>query len=365
MERRQFIQLGLLTLAAASSGRSFADFAPSAERQFLSSAEDAAGQHFIVCTNTDGSERFRISVDERCHAGCLRPDRNEAVIMSRRPGDNLYVINMLEGDLKKTIKSGSDFHFYGHGVFSQDGQRFYVSANHYADGAGYLRVYDAQSHYQHLEDLPLGGMDPHELRLHPDGERLIIAMGGIHTHPDYGRIKLNIDTMQPALVVMARSTGKILQRCEPSHHQLSCHHLDVSPEGIVIAGYQFEGPAWEAPPLMARLDTNTGDFSEIRLSDTAQATLANYTASVAISQVSPLCAVTAPRGNKVVLLDYVSAQVVQVVDVIDAGGVLAEPDEHFIVSSGNGGLYRLNAKEQQAWQIANHPLQWDNHLTQV
>lgn len=95
MERRQFIQLGLLSLAAASSGRSFADFAPSAERQFLSSAEDAAGQHFIVCTNTDGSERFRISVDGRCHAGCLRPDRNEAVIMSRRPGDNLYVINML------------------------------------------------------------------------------------------------------------------------------------------------------------------------------------------------------------------------------------------------------------------------------
>lgn len=365
MQRRQFIQLGLLTLAAASSTRSLADTQQIAELQFLSSAKNAAGNHFIVAANADGSERFRISVDERCHAGCVRPGLNEAVIMSRRPGDNLYVINLLKGNLKNIIKAGPDFHFYGHGVFSHDGNRFYVSANQYTSGAGYIRVYDSQNHYQHLEDLPLGGMDPHELRLHPDGERLIIAMGGIHTHPDYGRIKLNIDTMRPALVVMERSTGKILQRCEPSHHQLSCHHLDISQDGIVIAGYQFEGPTWETPPLIARLNTNTGDFSEIRLSDAAQATLANYTASVAISQDSAVCAVTAPRGNGVVLLNYLTGEVIRVVEVIDAGGVLAQPNGHFIVSSGNGGLYHLNAEEKNARQITDYALKWDNHLTRV
>lgn len=363
MQRRHFIQFGLLTLAAASSLRGLATSQPGNVLQFLSSANDAAGAHFIIAADAAGQELFRIPVEERCHSGCLRPETSEAVIMSRRPGENLYVINMLQGYLKTIIKSGPDFHFYGHGVFSHDGSRFYVTANQYADGAGFVRIYDAQNGYQHIKDLPVGGMDPHELRLHPDGERLVVALGGIHTHPDYGRIKLNLETMQPALIVMERTTGKIVQRCEPSHHQLSCHHLDISGDGIVIAGYQFEGAAWETPPLIARLDTATGAFSEISLTEPAQTQLVNYTASIAISRHSAIAAITAPRGNAVVLLNYLTSEVLRVVEVPDAGGVLAEQDGSFIVSSGNGGLYRITSDASEARLVSQHDLSWDNHLT--
>ncbi len=363
MQRRRFIQFGLLSLAAVSSLRSLAGGHQTAAIQFLSSANDPTGAHFIVAADATGLELFRIPVKERCHSGCLRPGTAEAIIMSRRPGKNLYIINMLEGKLKETVTSGTDFHFYGHGVFSQDGSRFYVTANRYADGAGFVRVYDALNSYQHLKDLPVGGMDPHELRLHPDGERLVIALGGIHTHPDYGRIKLNLETMEPALIVMQRTTGKILQRCEPSHHQLSCHHLDISAEGIVIAGYQFEGAAWETPPLIARLDTATGAFSEISLSDPEQSQLVNYTASIAISRHSAMAAVTAPKGNSVVILNYLTEEVLRVVEVPDAGGVLVEQDGSFIVSSGNGGLYRIGANDFKVRLINQHALLWDNHLT--
>ena len=365
MQRRHFIQLSLLGVAAACSWSSYGRSPEQSPLRFLSSVNDAFGEHFIVAANAAGEELFRISVAERCHSGCLHPSTDHAVIMSRRPGINLYVINILDGTLETLVEAGEDFHFYGHGVFSQDGTRFYATANHYPSGEGYIRVYAADDGYRHLQDFPVAGMDPHELRLHPDGQRLVIAMGGIQTHPDYGRIKLNLESMQPALVVMDRHDGAILQRCEPSHHQLSCHHLDISRDGVVIAGYQFEGPKWETPPLIARLDTDTGAFSEIALPAPQQALLGNYTASVAISRHSPVAAITAPRGDCVVLLDYRSAEPLHIVPLADPGGVLAEADGSFIVSSGAGGLFRIEASGAEPQLLAQHALHWDNHLTRA
>lgn len=364
MQRRQFIQFSLLSITAACSPLSLADSGNKmADLRFLSSVETALGEHFIAAANSAGQQLFRIPVAERCHSGCLNPGTGQAVIMSRRPGINLYVINILEGSLEATIEAGEDFHFYGHGVFSADGDRFYATANHYPSGNGYIRVYAANNGFRHLQDFSVYGMDPHELRLHPDGQRLVVALGGIKTHPDYGRIKLNLESMRPALVVMDRVSGEVLQRCEPSHHQLSCHHLDISREGVVIAGYQFEGPKWETPPLIARLDIRTGAFSEITLPEHEQAGLGNYTASVAVHPYSSVAAITAPRGNCVMLLDYRSGRLLQLVSVPDPGGVLAEREGSFVVSSGHGGLYRIWASAAEPELIKHHALRWDNHLT--
>ena len=366
MQRRDFIRFSLLSIAAFSSAHALAgNSLELPDLRFLSSVDNTLGEHFIVAANSAGRELFRIPVAERCHSGCLHPNASQTVIMSRRPGKNLYVINMLNGTLDALVEAGDGFHFYGHGVFSQDGSRFYATANHYPSGAGQIRVYAVDDGYRHLQDLPVGGMDPHELRLHPDGQRLVVALGGIKTHPDYGRIKLNLESMQPALIVMDRDSGEVLQRCEPSHHQLSCHHLDVSHDGIVIAGYQFEGAKWQTPPLIARLDTRTGEFSEIAFPEQEQASLGNYTASVAINPNSSIAAITAPRGDHVMLLDYRSGQPMGLVSVPDPGGVLAERDGGFVVSSGHGGLYRIQASGAEPELITHHALRWDNHLTRA
>lgn len=365
MQRRQFIQLSLAGVAAAWAFPAFASGdRRAAGLRFLSSVDDGLGGHFIAAADNTGAQLFSIPVAERCHSGCLHPQAHQAVILSRRPGVNLYVINMLDGSLEAVVEAGDDFHFYGHGVFNKAGDRFYATANHYPSGEGVIRVYAADDGYRHLEDLALGGMDPHELRLHPDGEQLVVALGGIKTHPDYGRIKLNLESMRPALVVLDRRSGTIAQRYEPSHHQLSCHHLDISPGGIVIAGYQFEGDKWQTPPLVARLDTRNGNFSELD-AGAQQPELGNYTASVAVHPLSAIAAVTAPRGNTVILLDYRAGRVIGLVPVPDPGGVLAEPDGAFLVSSGHGGLYRIRGACEAPELIAQHPMRWDNHLTRI
>lgn len=370
MDRRAFLRasLGSASALAVVSVLGPAAFASDAsgpaagtEPLVFSAVDDAQGRHFIAAIRPDGHIAFRLPVPERGHGGCRRPLADEVVMFSRRPGRYYQVIDFRQGAIVRQIEAEKDHHFYGHGVFSPDGDLLYVTANHFPSGGGRILVYDARQAYRLLGNLELDGIGPHEIRLHPDGQTLVIALGGIRTHPDYDRLKLNIADMQPALLLIDRQTGRTVQRHEPSHHQLSCRHLDVSKEGIVIAGYQFEGPEWEAPPLIARLDSATAAFSEISLAEPEQAALHNYIASIAIDPASRLVAVTAPRGNRALLLDYRSGEHIETVEISDVAGTLAAQGKAFMFTSGLGGIYRGSANE--AARIEGSDLRWDNHLT--
>lgn len=372
IDRRAFLRASLASAGALAGWSAFgaAAFAGDAPRQqdrpaqlLFSAMDDANGRHFIAAVGLDGSIAFRLSVPERGHGGCRRPLTDEVVMFSRRPGRYYQVIDFRQGALVRQIEAEKNHHFYGHGVFSPDGHLLYATANHYPSGGGRIMVYDARLDYRLLGHIDVEGIGPHEIRLHPDGQRLLVALGGIRTHPDYDRLKLNLAAMQPALLLIDRETARIVQRHEPSHHQLSCRHLDVSPEGIVVAGYQFEGPVWETPPLIARLDSATGAFSEITLAEPEQAALQNYIASVAIDPVSRHVTLTAPRGNRTVLLDYLSNEYLGTLTIADVAGAMADGTGGFLFSSGLGGVYRSSGG--QAQRIDTGDLRWDNHLTAV
>lgn len=362
--RRRFLQSSLAGLALAGLDTHLA-FAGDSTRQtlLLSAVDDADGNHFVAGVDLTGQPRFQLPVDDRCHGGCQRPGFNQALLFARRPGRHFYVIDTHSGERVARIEAGEEFHFYGHGVFSPDSRYLYVTVNHYPSGQGIIRVYDADDDYRPLADYAVNGIGPHELRLHPDGETLVIALGGIKTHPDYDRIKLNLDTMKPALLLMDRRTGNIRQRYTPSHHQLSCRHLDVGPDGTVIAGYQYQGPEWESPPLIARLSGDDNAFSEIALPDEEQRQLRNYTASIAVHPDTPFSVITAPRGNRVVLINHQTGDHVHSIEVPDVAGALPLADGNFVVSSGDGSVQRIVPENRTPELIARLDLHWDNHLT--
>lgn len=367
MNRRGFLRAGIAGLGAtavySAFGASTTTPANTVAPYVLSAMDDSAGTHYLAALDRSGRILFRLPVPERGHGGCRRPLADEVVMFSRRPGRYFQVVDYRQGVIIRQIEAEQDHHFYGHGVFSSDGTTLYATANHYPSGEGWVLVYDAQRDYQLQGRLAVDGIGPHEIRLHPDGQTLVIALGGIKTHPDYDRLKLNLDAMQPALLLVDRSSGRILQRHEPSHHQLSCRHLDVSREGIVIAGYQFEGPEWETPPLVARLDTAQAAFAELTLPSPVQTSLHNYIASVAIDPASQLVALTAPRGNRAVLLDYISGEYLAAQDIADVAGAMAGARQVYMFTSGLGGVYRGRATRAERIEASN--LRWDNHLTLV
>ena len=280
LSRRALLQTG--SAALFSSLLPATNWAGQPDHRFpraVSAARLTSGEHGASGIDLDGNRRWQLALPERCHGGCFSPAREQVLVFERRPGWRFHVIDSASGALLRSVEAEPGEHFYGHGVFSPEGRYLYATVNRYEKAAGLIGVYDREQDYQRVASYPLDGIGPHELRLHPDGDTLVIALGGIETHPDYDRIKLNLDTMAPALVLMNRHDGSIRARFHPSHHQLSLRHLDLTPWGEIYAGHQFQGPAHEILPLVTRY--REGYFSEIRFGNDLLTRLDHYIASVA------------------------------------------------------------------------------------
>ena len=106
-----------------------------------------------------------------------------------------------------------------------------------------LGVRDATDGYRQIGELASFGVGPHELVLMPDGATLAVANGGIRTHPDRDRAKLNLDSMAPSLAYLDLADGKLRAdyRLAEEHHQLSIRHLAVLGTGGVAIAMQYEG----------------------------------------------------------------------------------------------------------------------------
>ncbi|MCL1487099.1 MULTISPECIES: DUF1513 domain-containing protein [unclassified Marinobacter] len=329
------------------------------KREYVGASKRNDGRYAVQSLNSDGTQRWQTLVEARCHGGCFRPNSAQVLIFERRPGWWFHVFDSRSGERLAHIKANDGEHFYGHGVFSTDGRYLYATASRYQHGDGIIAVYDAQASYARVNTLDLKGIGPHELRLHPDSQTLVIALGGIKTHPDYDRIKMNLESMAPALMMMDRTSGEIRARFSPSQHQLSCRHLDVTPQGHIYAGYQYQGPNDHTPSLIARY--RNGRFDEVEFTDDVQPQLANYISSVSAHPQSDLVAVTAPRGGRALIFEGATGRILRNEAITDGAGVEALDGGDFLVTTGHGKLIRMGINAP-ALELATLPLHWDNHL---
>ena len=83
---------------------------------------------------------------------------------------------------------------------------------------GVIGVRDATAGYRQIGEFSAHGLEPHDIALLADGRTMVIANGGIQTHPDSGDDELNIPDMQPSLVYVDVETGELLeeQRLAPA-----------------------------------------------------------------------------------------------------------------------------------------------------
>ncbi|TVU70051.1 DUF1513 domain-containing protein [Cobetia crustatorum] len=334
----------------------------------ISACDDESGQHHASCMRYSGEERWRQPINERAHGATRHPHKPWALIFARRPGQEINVFDIESGERITRIKAAPDRHFYGHGVFSPDGGLLYATENAITRGEGRIGVYDANRDFARIGEFDSGGIGPHEIRLHPDGQQLIIANGGILTRPETGRVKLNLDTMQPNLTLLDRISGKVNWRDSPSHHQLSLRHLDVSRDGIIVAGYQYQGPPSDSRSLIVMKRPASTALEELPLPMDYVSQLKQYIASIAISPDGTLAVATAPRGNLITLWNLDTGELDSTLDFADCAGVLAVPTTNetpagFVVSNGRGEWLLIDEDGLPALgpvRLAN--THWDNHL---
>lgn len=362
IDRRQLL-ISLLASAAASVP-SLAGAGP----RFVSCRMDARNEASVCIFDLDGRELFSTRLPARGHDTAMRPESGEFVAFARRPGNWFVAVDRQSGQVNAAVVAAEHRHFYGHGAFSADGRLLYATENNLVSGDGVIGIYDATRGYARIGEFPSGGIGPHDVCLTPRKPVLIVANGGLRTHPATGRETLNPADMKPNLALLDARDGAVLGRIELADglRKLSIRHLAVASDGSACFGCQHEGDADEQPPLVGTLSPG-GKIALFSAPDDALRRMQNYVGSVCLDGSESFIAATSPRGGQVMIWDRGSGRLAKTVSLFDVCGIAAAAPGTMIASSGNAGIRCLRADDGSRCDSVPMLLNWiwDNHLRRV
>lgn len=364
----------------------------------------------VVGIDADRQIVWQTTMPERVHDIVVQPisdkqkfstknnQARDVVVMGRRPSVRFWVLDTATGQVKFAIKASTHRHFYGHACYSLDGKLFYVTENDTLSLDGKIGIYDACDHYQKIAEYDSHGIGPHELIMHPDGETLVIANGGIKTE-QASREELNLDSMRPSLVYLNRHTGALLEQITPEHNQMSVRHLAMHDDGTVMIGIQFQGEKHINVPLVLTHKRGEPDFKALMMPNDQWQRFHQYIASVAVDSERNLLCVTTPIGGCAAIYDLNTRTLIEDVCLPDCAGAAVLTNQHidkagdnnanvkakakakanahsgFIVSDGQGQLTALTVNHLATAELARvdnverifidskyHLMSFDNHL---
>ncbi|MDQ0455346.1 DUF1513 domain-containing protein [Rhizobium paknamense] len=353
IDRRQFLKAAGAVFLAGLAPRA-AEALVRTDAVYASAFRDRNGDFGLAILSEAGEVVTTAELPGRAHGLAASPVTGQVVAFARRPGTFALALD-LKGKTEPVVFSAPENrHFYGHGHFSPDGRLLYASENDFDGNRGVIGLYDALDGFRRLGEFSAHGIGTHDMSVSDDGSLLIIANGGIETHPDFGRTKLNLDHMQPSLVLADAKTGALLEKHDmPANlRQLSTRHVDLDAKGRIWFACQYEGPRTDLPPLV-------GHFSRgeaVRFIDLPPAVtegLANYVGAIAVNRMDGLVGVTSPNGGMAVTIEAASGRVLSHHPVADAAGIAAAA-HGFAVSSYRGDFA---GKKQD--------VNWDQHIIRL
>ena len=368
IDRRRFLALLAACGASPAIARSLAEDKAGDLALYLAARKNA-GRFEAVLFDERGRDKLIVPMPDRGHSFAIDSARRRAVVFGRQPGFFAVAFG-LDGQLApQALQPDDGHHFFGHGVYSLDGQLMVATENDYEAGRGALGLYDASTggNYRRVGEFSTAGIGPHEVVLMPDGRTACVANGGILTHPDYGKLQLNQDSMQPSLVYIDLKTGDLLEQVflASELHRLSIRHLVVDAAGTVWFGCQYTGEQGDRPALVGRHRRGTQPDMFTGPEETLRG-MKNYVGSLSIDAAGAIVATSSPVGGNVVFWDAASGRCLGSAGIFDGCGLAGDSDGSFVVSSGQGAL--VHAGPDRLQQTIREPaaeLAWDNHLRRV
>ena len=352
--RRAFLASLLAASATPAVG-----WAAVGDPTYLAAAKLPDGSYMLAGLREDGSTAFSVPLAARGHAASAHPTRAEAVGFARRPGTYALVIDCRDGEVLHRLTPPADRQFNGHGTFSPDGKLLYTVEQRVEDSEGFIGIWDTEANYSRIGEFASHGVGPHDLRVMPDHETLVIANGGIQTDK-WDRAKLNTDTMRPNLVYTTLDGTLLELRDLPEFHQNSIRHLALRPDGLVGFAMQWEGEEGYAPPLLAlhRMGEELV-ICEAPLAD--ELAMDGYAGSVAFSGDGSEIAITSPRGGRIHRFSD-SGEFLGAISRSDVCG-LAPHAGGYMASDGLGGVLLIGPEGARPLALAE--ASWDNHLVPI
>ncbi len=353
IDRRSFMKAaGIGFLACLRPGALMA--LERADAVFASGIRAADGS-FAVATVTERGEIVdRVALPARAHGMAFSKVTGHTVAFARRPGTYAMIFDPFGKGEPVVITSPAGRHFYGHGTFSPDGRLLYASENDFDNNRGVIGLYDARNGFARIGEYHTFGTGPHDMTVSDDGRLIVVANGGIETHPEFGRTKLNLDHMEPSLVLIDAATGALVEKhgLPPEYAQVSTRHVDIDAAGRIWFACQYEGPRNTLPPLVGHFSKGE-DLAFVTLPDETTRALGNYVGAIAVNRPENLVGITSPVNGTAVTLDARTGTVLKVASIDNAAGIAPKP-HGFAVSSYDG-----------TFDGTGSDVAWDQHIVRI
>jgi uncharacterized protein len=321
------------------------------------------GSYSVVILTVDGTILRELPLRGRGHDIAFDRKSGWAVVFARRPGSFALAFDVHGRREPILFTTPINRHFYGHGVFARDGRLLYATEHDHETRQGLLGVYNVSAGFRRIGEVPTHGIGPHEVILLADGKTLAVANGGIETHIETGRKKLNVDTMVPSLAFIDSASGALLaqHKQRSALHKLSIRHIAADAQGAIWFGGQWEGEADDTPELVgwAAMDK---PLRIIAPNVPRGAALAGYIGAVAIDGDKRILAASAPRAGRIVYVDTERGKLVGETQLMDGCGLTGISKSAFALSSGLGVLQTEEPDHTHLTTASFPGRAFDNHL---
>ena len=367
LSRRRFLLASGGVVALGGAG-----FATMLSRQahagtLLSAFENERGDQYVGGLQLPSRHVFGARVPLRAHGCAVHPqDSLRVLYFARRPGTQAFELDRKTNQVRTLFTTPRGRHLAGHGVFSRDGAWLYTPEHDYENIRGVIAVRDART-FDVVAELDTRGIDPHEVLLSADGSQLVVANGGILTHPRSYRQKLNIPTMDPSLCVLDAASGACREQWRLLDHLLSIRHLALMKDGAVAVGLQYEG-APEAAPSVAAVYRPAVGLELLAIPDAARPRMHGYVASIAVSEAADVIAAACPYGKGVACWSASTGAYIDFIDAAETYGVSRLTDGSLIASQRDGTVFALSDGRSRSRFVTldrESPIRWDDHWTSV
>ncbi|MGB3541234.1 MAG: DUF1513 domain-containing protein [Mesorhizobium sp.] len=359
IDRRDFLKAAGAGFAAALAPSAWAATLDT-DAVFATAFVKRDGSYGAGVLSEAGKLLYSVPLPNRGHDVTFDPVTRRSVVFPRKPGTIAVAFDHAGHAEPLTIASVAGRHFYGHGVFSRDGSLLYATENDFDNAAGMIGIYDARDQFRRIGEFPTHGVGPHELMMLGDDRTLAIANGGIETHPDFGKAKLNLATMQPSYVLIDRLSGDLLEKHQLPQklHQLSIRHMDADQAGTIWFSCQYEGATMDRPALVGRAARGK-DLELLEMPEKVLNGLHNYIGAMAANREAGTMAVSSPAGNSYVVFDTATAKVVSATDLTEVCGIA--PDRSGFIATSGAGMIVAAGREA----VAEPDYVWDNHMLRI
>lgn len=366
LSRRQFVLASASTAALAGGGVLSSSRSEAHTGTLLSAFEDARGDQYVGGLSLRDEKVFGARVPMRAHGCAVHPtDPNRVLFFARRPGTQAFELDRATMRVRTVFTTRPGQHLAGHGAYAPSGEFVFTPEHDFERVRGVVVVRDART-FAVVGEVNTRGIDPHELAWLPGGQSLLVANGGIMTHPRTFRRKLNICSMDPSLCVLDAASGECKEQWRLPDHLLSIRHVAMTSDGTTAVGLQYEGDKQRVPGIVAlyRPQAIGEKFHLLTAPPQETRRFAGYVASIAISEAHDLIAAACPYGGGVACWSVRDARYLGFVAASETYGLSRLADGSILASQRDGTAFDLDGTRlrSQFLKIASsQPIRWDDH----